>query len=91
MLFAWIGHLKDGADPVPQDINQQVSDFVQQPFINIHSWGPLCDEQGRRTAMLMVFEIEDQEKAEAFVANSPYLQAGLYDEHHLYEYRNEGG
>ena len=91
MLFAWMGFLRPGADTIPQDVNQQVSDFVQQPYIDIHSFGPLCDEGGRRAGMLMVFEVEDRAKAQAFVEGSPYLQAGLYEHHQLYEYRNEGG
>ena len=47
--------------------------------------------QGNRAAMMMVFDIEDRAKAESFVATSPFLKAGVYDRHHLYEYRNEGG
>jgi uncharacterized protein YciI len=90
MLFALIGFLKPGAE-IPQEVNQQTSEFVQQPYIEIHSWGPLCDDHGRRAGMMMVFEHEDRAKAETFVANSPYVQAGLYERHHLYEYRNEGG
>jgi hypothetical protein len=90
MLFAWIGFLKPGQD-IPQELNVQAGDFVQQPYIDIRSFGPLCDENGRRAAMMVVFEIEDRAKAESFVATSPFLKAGVYDRHHLYEYRNEGG
>jgi hypothetical protein len=90
MLFALIGFLKPGVQ-IPQDVNIQTGEFVQQPFIDIHSFGPLCDENGRRAGMMMVFEIDDWAKAKAFVENSPYVQAGLYDHYNLYEYRNEGG
>ena len=41
--------------------------------------------------MMMIFEVEDRAAAEALVENSPYLDAGLYAEHHLFEYRNEVG
>jgi len=40
---------------------------------------------------MMVFEADDRAAAEALVANSPYLRAGLYDRHDLFEYMNEVG
>ena len=89
MLFAFIGFLKPGAQ-IPQEVNLQTRDFVEQPYINIHSFGPLCDETSR-VGMMMIFEVDDRAKAEAFVADSPYIKAGLYDRHELYEYRNEAG
>ncbi len=88
MLFAWMGFIKPGSDTIPQEVNQQTSDFLQQPYIPIHFAGPLCDDD-RRTGMLMIFEADDRNAAEALVENSPYLRAGLYERHHLYEYRNE--
>jgi hypothetical protein len=90
MLFAWVGFLKEGQQ-IPQEINQQTSDFVAQPYIDVHSFGPLYDEKGERAAMLMIFDIDDWTKAQKFVETSPYLKAGLYDRYHLYEYRNEAG
>lgn len=91
MLFAWIGFIKAGDETVPQDVQHETSEFLQQPFIPIHSVGPLCDEDGRRAAMLMIFEAEDRVAAEAFVANSPYKRAGLYERYYLYEFRDEIG
>jgi hypothetical protein len=91
MLFAWMGFLKPGDETIPQDINQQSNDFLQQPFLPIHSVGPLCDENGHRAAMLMIFEADDRAAAEALVENSPYEKAGLYERHHLFEYRDEIG
>ena len=91
MLFAWMGFIKQGSETIPQEVNEQTNDFLQQPYLTIHSVGPLCDENGRRAAMLMIFEANDRTAAEALVKNSPYLRAGLYAEHQLYEYRNEVG
>jgi len=88
MLFAWMGFIKPGAEMIPPEVNQQTSDFLQQPYIPIHFAGPLCDKD-RRAGMLMIFEAESREAAEALVETSPYLRAGLYEKHHLYEYRNE--
>jgi uncharacterized protein YciI len=91
MLFAWIGYLKPGSEMIPQNVNSETNDFLQQPYIPIHSVGPLCDENDRRAGMMMIFEAGDRAAAEAFVENSPYKRAGLYQEAHLYEYRNEVG
>jgi uncharacterized protein YciI len=90
MLFAWIGFIKPGADMIPQDVNQEASEFLQQPFLQIHSAGPLCEDD-RRAGMLMIFEADNRAAAEALVENSPYLKGGLYGQHHLFEYRNEVG
>jgi uncharacterized protein YciI len=91
MLFAWMGFLKAGAEPIPQSVQQQTNDFLQQPYITIHSVGPLRDKQGNRAGMMMIFEVDSREAAEALVKGSPYLNAGLYEKHHLFEYVNEVG
>lgn len=91
MLFAWMGFLKADAEPIPQSVQEQTNDFLSQPFIPIRSVGQLRDEAGKRAGMMMVFEVDDRAAAEALVENSPYLEAGLYEDHHLYEYRDEVG
>jgi len=91
MLFAWIGLLKPGVDSIPQDVQQQANDFLQQPYIRIAAMGQLRDGDGKRVGMMMLFEVDDRAKAEAFVANSPFLKAGLYDRYHLVEYDLEVG
>lgn len=91
MLYAWMGFLKDPKVPVPQSVQQQTTDFLGQPFIAIRFVGPLRDANGDRAGMMMIFEVEDRNAAEAFVENSPYLQAGLYEDHRLYAYESEVG
>ena len=91
MLFAWIGFIKPGSEAIPQEVQQETSEFLQQPYIPIKAVGPLCDENDRRAAMLMVFEAEDRASAQALVDNSPYKRAGLYEQYHLYEFRDEIG
>jgi uncharacterized protein YciI len=91
MLYAWIGLLKPDAGPIPQWVQQQTTDFLGQPSIKIHFAGPLRDSSGKRSGMMMIFEQDSREAAEAFVAGSPYLKADLYQEHRLYEYDNEVG
>jgi uncharacterized protein YciI len=90
MLFAWIGFLKDGAEP-DQEVQLQTSGFLQQPYVAITSAGALRDADGKRAGMMMLFEADNRSAAEALVAGSPYLRAGLYDRHDLFEYRNEVG
>jgi uncharacterized protein YciI len=89
MLFAWMGFLNPNDDTVPQSVQRQTSDFLAQPFIDIRYVGPLRNAEGKRAGMMMIFEIEDRAKAEAFVETSPYLTAGLYRDHQLYEYQSE--
>ena len=91
MLFAWIGFLKPGADPISQSVQQQATDFLSQPLIKIHLFGPLRDASGARAGMMMIFEHDNRDAAESFVTDSPFLKAGLYEDHRLYEYVNEGG
>ena len=91
MLYAWIGFLKPDAGPIPQSVQQLTTGFLGQPYIKIHSAGPLQDSSGERAGMMMVFEHDSREAAESFVRESPYLRAGLYDDYRLYEYLNETG
>ena len=91
MLYAWIGFLKPGAQAIPPSLQKSATDFLSQPLIEIRAAGPLRDAAGNRVAMMMIFEHDSRDAAEAFVKDSPYLQADLYDEHGLYEYSNEVG
>jgi len=91
MPYVWIGFLKDGTEPVPQDVQHQTTDFLGQPYIPIRNVGALRDEAGNRAAMMMIFDVENRAAAEAFVENSSYMRAGLYRDHHLYEFQDEIG
>jgi uncharacterized protein YciI len=91
MQFVWMGFLKPDSGPVPQEVQQQTNEFLQQPYIPIQSVGQLRDENGNRAGMMMIFEVEDWAAAEVLVESSPYLKAGLYDDHKLYEFRTETG
>jgi uncharacterized protein YciI len=91
MLYAWIGFLRPEADQIPPSVQQQATEFLSQPIIRIRAFGPLRDASGKRAGMMMIFEDESFEAAETFVKGSPILQAGLYEEYHLFEYVNEAG
>ena len=91
MLYVWMGFLKDAGSPVPQDVQQLTTEFLKQPYIGIQNAGPLLDARGRRAGMMMVFDVESRTAAEALVQNSPYMKAGLYEDHRLYEFHDEIG
>ncbi len=91
MLFVLIGYLKPNADPIPQSVQVQTTDFVGQPFITIRSIGPLRDASGKLVGVMMMFEHESREAAEKFAEGSPYIQAGILEDHRLYEYDDEVG
>lgn len=90
MLFVWMGFLKEGSEP-DQQVQLETTAFLEQPLIEIRAAGALRDEAGKRAGMMMIFESADRAAAEALVANSPFLRAGLYEEHRLLEYQNEVG
>lgn len=91
MQYVWIGFLKPDTGRIPPTIQVQVTDFLGQPLIKIRSAGALRDSSGKHTAMMMIFEEDSREAAERFVTSSPYLQAGLYQNHRLFDYTNETG
>jgi uncharacterized protein YciI len=91
MLYAWMGFLKPDAARVPQGVQELTNEFLGQPFITIHFAGPLRDPVGQRAGMMVIFEHTTRDAAESFVSTSPYLRAGLYEAHQLYEYANEVG
>jgi uncharacterized protein YciI len=91
MLYAWICFLKPDADQIAPELQQLATDFLTQPVIPIQLFGPLRDESGHRAGMMMIFEHESLEAARGFVNDSPFLQAGLYENYWLFEYSNEAG
>ena len=90
MQFVWMGFLKS-SDPIDPDVQQQISSFLQQPFIPIGNAGLLRNAEGKRAGYLVIFEAESRAAAEALVAESPLRAAGLYREFHLFEYQDEVG
>ena len=90
MRFVWMGFLKS-SDPIDPSIQQQISDFLQQPYLPIHKAGILRKPDGERGGYLVIFDAESLAAAEALVHESPIRAAGLYSEFHLFEYQEEVG
>ena len=91
MLFAWDWVHQAWKEAIPQQVNVETNDFLSQPYVPIQSVGPLCDENGRRAAMMMLFEADNRDAAQAFVDNSPYKHAGIFQQYHLYGYHDQIG
>ena len=90
MQFVWMGFLKPGSSIDPS-LQQQISEFLKQPYIPINSAGVLRSPAGGRAGYLVIFEAQDRAAAEAFVEGSPVRKAGLYTEYDLFEYQDEVG
>jgi hypothetical protein len=90
MRFVWMGFLKS-ADPIDPQIQQQISGFLQQPYIPIDAAGVLRNSNGDRAGYLVIFDAANRAAAEALVSESPLRAAGLYSEFHLLEYQEEVG
>jgi len=90
MQFVWMGFLKSG-EAIDQSMQQQISGFLQQPYVPIETAGVLRDGDGERAGYLVIFEAEDRAAAEALVRESPVRAAGLYSDFHLFEFQNEVG
>jgi len=91
MLYAWIGFLRPEVESIPASVQESATDFLSQPLINIRAAGQLRDASGKCEGMLMLFEHDSRAAAEALVNDSPFLKAGLYESHRLYEFANEVG
>ena len=90
MQFVWMGFLKPGQQIDPS-LQQQISDFLQQPYTRIGSAGVLRDAEGQRAGYLVIFEAPDLAAAEALTDSSPVRAAGLFVDYHLFEYQREVG
>ena len=90
MQFVWMGFLKPGI-PIEPSLQQQISEFLQQPYIPISSAGVLRNPAGERAGYLVIFEAADRSAAEALVEGSPIRKAGLYARYDLFEFQDEVG
>lgn len=91
MMFLMMGMLKPDVRMVPQDIQKLTNDFLGQPLIAIRTAGALRDDTGERAGMMLIVELDDRSAAERFMNDSPYLQAGLYEDVRVLQYTPEVG
>ena len=76
MQFVWMGFLKPGEE-IDQALQQQISGFLEQPFIPISSAGVLRDAAGERAGYLVIFDAGSRAPAQGLVASNAVGHPGL--------------
>ena len=91
MMFVLTGHFRAGAEARRQAIHEGYNEHLRQRAAHVRFGGPLFDEAGRRSGVLLVVEVADRAAADAFLQASPYQLAGLYERTEVAEIRPEVG
>ena len=91
MLFVLNARFNPGVEAVRQAIHERFNEHLMQRASRVRYGGPLFDDQGARTGVLLIVEAADLEAARRFVSDSPYEQAGLYESVQISELRPEVG
>jgi uncharacterized protein YciI len=91
MQFVVAGRFRPDAEAEREAIHQAFNEHLGQRAARTHFGGPLYDETGRRSGVLLIVEAADWTIARHFLAQSPYQQAGLYDWTLVSEIRPEVG
>jgi uncharacterized protein YciI len=90
-LFAMIGYLKADAEDRLIDYSVEVSEYLAQPARNIVVAGALRDHNRHRIGYMAFVEAESFEAANAYMRESPYYQAGLYERWEVLQYEVQIG
>jgi uncharacterized protein YciI len=92
MLFMIYARFKSDAEEERVRIHEQFNEHMAQRITHLRFGGPVFDDpQAPRAGVLFILEAEDRAHADAFLAASPYVKAGLYSEVQLLELRPEIG
>jgi uncharacterized protein YciI len=91
MLFTVTGFFKPGVDTAPGALQTDFNEHLGQPNLNIRLAGPLLDEHGAKIGFMGLVETETFEQAEAYLRDSPYFQADLYDRTEVAEFNVQVG
>jgi uncharacterized protein YciI len=80
MLFLGVAHFKVGSESRHGALERSFSDHLQQPLNpRIRLAGALHNEAGVPCGLFLLMEATSIETVRAFVADSPYTKAELYD------------
>lgn len=79
MLFVVTGMFRADVDPEPASLQAQFNDHLQQTVPRIRLAGYLRDAANRRIGFMGLVEAPDHDLAAAFLRDSPYQRAGLYE------------
>lgn len=91
MLFAVKARFRPGTEERRASLAADFGQHIRQPLLHIRLVGALVDGDGRRTAVLMLMEADDREQLHHFVMQSPYAEAGLYQNVDVDELQIEAG
>ena len=79
MLFVVTGMFRADVDPEPAELQAQFNDHLEQTVPRIRLAGYLRDKDQRRIGFMGLVEAPDYDLAAAFLRDSPYQHAGLYE------------
>ena len=78
MLIALIARDKPGALSVRQENRPRHVEYLKSGPA-VQQAGPLLDDCGQMCGSLIVLDVADMAEAQAWAANDPYAQAGLFE------------
>lgn len=80
MYFVFICHDKPGHQQVRLENRQAHLDYLARFGPSVAAAGPTLSEDGQHmTGSVLIVDLADRAKADAFAAGDPYAQAGLFD------------
>lgn len=78
MLFALIARDKPDALQTRLDNREEHIAYMERSEI-VSQAGPLLDDQENMIGSLIVFDVEDKQQVDDWIAGDPYTQAGLFE------------
>ncbi len=91
MLFALTGFFRAGVDTSPAALQAGFNEHFAQLSRHIYSAGAIHDRNGQRIGWLTLMEADDFDDAQAYIRESPYYGANLYDRVEVGRYAPEVG
>lgn len=91
MLFALMGFFRPDVEAPPQALQADFNEHLSQPFRRVRLAGPVQDRNGRRIGWMALIESDTFDQAEAYLHESPYFAAHLYERIEVGQYAPEVG
>ena len=91
MLFALTGFFRSGVDTSPAALQPDFNEHLGQPYQHIRLAGAIRGRDGKRIGWLTLLEADSFDRAEAYLHESPYFAAHLYERIEVGQYEPEVG
>jgi uncharacterized protein YciI len=91
MLFVVAGYFRPDTAARREALEESFNEHLMQRVARVRFGGPLYDEGGNRSGVLLIVEAADFATAKAFLLASPFQEAGLYERIEASEVRPELG